>query len=191
MGRGTSPYRTGPQRRAAILARVAAHGDPEPTPQDPAPQEACPLRGGGLRGGQTRAFERLHPEPQKGTFWAGGVQWWRPVHAVVLLLPKAIGHKHNGRRVTVATRADVLVVDHTERDGWRLLRDVWISGQAVAEAAKVWGAAWVPVTFRRWGRGGWQAVRTPEAVPGWRILAAALGEDRTAARKQENQLLPQ
>ncbi|MEU4948058.1 hypothetical protein [Streptomyces lavendulae] len=113
------------------------------------------------------------------------------MHGVVLLLPKAIGHKNNGRRVSVATRVDVLVVDQAELEGWRLLRDVWISGQAVAEAAKVWGATWVPVTFRRWGRGGWRAVRTPESVPGWRILAAALGEDRTAARKQENQLLPQ
>ncbi|MFD4243286.1 hypothetical protein ACFWP3_17045 [Streptomyces sp. NPDC058525] len=108
----------------------------------------------------------------------------------MLMLPKAIGHKYNGRRLTVATRADLLVVDHTERDGWRLLRDVWISGQGVAEAAKVWGAAWAPVTFRRWGRSGWQAVRTLEAVPGWRIIATALSEDRDATRKPENQLLP-
>lgn len=187
--RGTSPYRTGQQRRAAILARLA-HSDPEPPQQDPAPDESeCSLRGG-LRGGQRRAFERLHPKPQRGCSWAGGVEWWRPVHGVVLMLPKAIDHKHNGRRLTVATRADLLVVDHTERDGWRLLRDVWISGQGVAEAAKVWGAAWVPVTFRRWGRSGWQAIRTPEAVPGWRIIATALSEDPAAARKADRELLP-
>ncbi|MFJ8213245.1 hypothetical protein [Streptomyces sp. NPDC096033] len=118
------------------------------------------------------------------------MQFWRPVHGIVLMCPKALGHKHNGRRLAMATRADLLVVDHTEPDGWRLLRDVWISGQGVAEAAKEWGAAWAPVSFRRWGRGGWTATRTPDAVPGWHIIAAALGGDRSAARTEESQLLP-
>ncbi|MFB7256880.1 MULTISPECIES: hypothetical protein [Streptomyces] len=93
------------------------------------------------------------------------------------MLPKAVAYKHNGRRVTVATRADVLVVDLGEADGWRLLRDVWISGQGVAEAVQTWEPGWSPVTFRRWGRGGWTATRTPEAVPGWRILASVLGSE--------------
>ncbi|MFJ4777419.1 hypothetical protein [Streptomyces sp. NPDC088762] len=93
--------------------------------------------------------------------------------------PTAIAQKHNGRRLSAATRTDLLVIDHNEPDGWLLLTDVWVSGQSVAEAVQEWEPGWSPVTFRRWGRGGWRAERTPEAVPGWRILVAALGETHT------------
>ncbi|MGW6704738.1 hypothetical protein ACWGDE_07585 [Streptomyces sp. NPDC054956] len=159
---------------ATPLARAAAAVEGDEYEYEP------PVRGG-LRGAQEKPFQRIHPQPQKGCHWAGGEEFWTPAVGPVIIDYHLVADRHNGKRISTCTFADLLIVDHTLYGSWRYVANVWISGAGIAGAVESAGPGWRPYILRRYGRAPWQAIPGGSAVPGWEYIVAGVADEGDGA----------